>query len=205
MGKLLLFDYDGVLVESLHHYYEKVKRALNLMGVDLIRSVDDYLTLFEDNFYASLSKNGVDLAKFLEAIKKVEIPTNSMDVHPFMIPVVRKLADKWPLVVISSNSQESIKPLLEKAGILSCFQAVMGAETALSKEEKINIARSRYGAEAKETYYIGDTAGDIKEGKAVGVKTIAVTWGWHDRARLLPVQADYLVEQPEELLSLFQK
>ncbi len=205
MGKLLLFDYDGVLVESLNYYYEKVKGALNYMGLDLIKTVEDYLTLFEDNFYASLVKRGVDLAQFMVAIKAVAEPRNSKHVHPFMIPIVRSLAQRYPLIVISSNSQESIAPLLHEAEILECFQAIMGAETAFSKEEKINLARAKAEARGEDTYYIGDTAGDIKEGKAVRVKTIAVTWGWHKKDRLAEAGADFLVEHPEELLEILQK
>jgi len=175
------------------------------MGLDLIQTVDDYLTLFEDNFYASLVKKGVDLTQFMVAIKAVAEPKNFRHVHPFMIPIVRSLAQRYPLIVISSNSQESIAPLLQEAGILACFQAIMGAETAFSKEEKINLARTKAEAQGEDTYYIGDTAGDIKEGKAVGVKTIAVTWGWHKKDRLAEAGADFLVEHPEELLEILQK
>ncbi|MCX7982849.1 MAG: HAD family hydrolase [Syntrophales bacterium] len=205
MGKLLLFDYDGVLVESLEHYYEKVKRALELIDHKFVRTVEDYLTLFEDNFYTSLAKHGVDLNSFLEAIKKVEPPSVSMHVHPFIIPIVKKLATDWPLVIISSNAQESILPLLKEADILSCFHSIMGAETALSKEEKINSARRQYGAKREETYYVGDTVGDIKEGKAAGVTTIAVTWGWHKIDRLVNAQADFLIEEPEDLIDILKK
>jgi len=203
MRKLLLFDYDGVLVESLHFYYRKVKGALELMGLNIIRTEEDYLTLFEDNFYASLEKKGVDLAQFLTAIKQVESPTYSVRIHPFMVPVVRELTQKHTLIVISSNAREMILPLLTAAEISGCFQDIMGAETAFSKEEKIKIALSKYRVKKEDTFYIGDTAGDIKEGKGMGIKTVAITWGWHGKDRLLLQKPDFLIEDPKELLSLF--
>jgi len=62
------------------------------------------------------------------------------------------------------------------------------------------------GAEP-EQWYVGDTVGDIVEGKAAGVRTIAagvrtiaVGWGWHDAERLLGASPDYLAQTPADLL-----
>jgi phosphoglycolate phosphatase len=52
------------------------------------------------------------------------------------------------------------------------------------------------------SFYIGDTVGDIKEARAAGVWTVAVTWGWHSRERLLAARPDFLVDTPEELLQI---
>jgi phosphoglycolate phosphatase len=62
------------------------------------------------------------------------------------------------------------------------------------------MARFQIGRDR--TYYIGDTAGDIREARAAGVRTVAVTWGWHSRERLAATQPDFLVDTPEELLSI---
>ena len=57
------------------------------------------------------------------------------------------------------------------------------------------------GAEP-EQWYVGDTVADIVEGKAAGVRTIAVGWGWHDAERLLGASPDYLAQTPADLLEL---
>ena len=46
------------------------------------------------------------------------------------------------------------------------------------------------------------TVGDILEARAAGVRSVAVTWGWHDRERLVAVSPDFIVDTPERLLSL---
>jgi phosphoglycolate phosphatase len=71
-----------------------------------------------------------------------------------------------------------------------------------SKEEKIAYAIDKYGISKDKTFYIGDTVGDILEAKGAGVRSIAVTWGWHNRDRLVKAAPDYLVETPNELLKV---
>ena len=67
---------------------------------------------------------------------------------------------------------------------------------------KIRQALAKYGTAKEDAWFIGDTTGDIREAKAVGIKTIAVTWGWHSREKLAAVEPDYLIDRPEELLVL---
>jgi phosphoglycolate phosphatase len=49
---------------------------------------------------------------------------------------------------------------------------------------------------------IGDTIGDIRAGKQSGVQTVAVTWGFQARDLLARELPDYLVDHPEELLTI---
>ncbi len=59
-----------------------------------------------------------------------------------------------------------------------------------------------YEIGADRTYYIGDTAGDVREAKQAGVKAVAVTWGWHSRETLEAAGPDFIVQEPEDLLKI---
>jgi phosphoglycolate phosphatase len=61
---------------------------------------------------------------------------------------------------------------------------------------------SAFQVDKDRTYYIGDTTGDIREAKMAGIRTVAVTWGWHSRERLAKLQPDYLIDNPSDLLSI---
>jgi phosphoglycolate phosphatase len=43
---------------------------------------------------------------------------------------------------------------------------------------------------------------DIETARNAGMRAIAVTWGFHDRQRLLAAGADRFVDEPIELLDL---
>ena len=72
----------------------------------------------------------------------------------------------------------------------------------MSKIDKINHAVSEFKANKDQTYYVGDTTGDIREAKTAGVRTVAVAWGWHSRERLAAVRPDHLVDKPQDLLNI---
>lgn len=71
-----------------------------------------------------------------------------------------------------------------------------------SKVEKIRHITERSGMQGNGTFYIGDTVGDILEAKQAGVKTVAVTWGWHTKEQLSVANPDSLIDSPEELLEI---
>ena len=52
--KLFLFDFDGVLVDSLDVYEKTVTDCLQKINQPLTRGREEFLELFEDNFYESL-------------------------------------------------------------------------------------------------------------------------------------------------------
>ena len=82
------------------------------------------------------------------------------------------------------------------------FQEVLGSDFMLSKKDKILHVIKKYNVTLQDIYYIGDTTGDIKEGKQAGVKTVGVTWGWHSKEKMAASQPDYLFDKPEDLLQL---
>ena len=48
---------------------------------------------------------------------------------------------------------------------------------------------------------MGDAPFDLRAGRAAGVATIAVTWGFFSRAALAEAGPDLVVETPAELLA----
>jgi len=202
--KLFLFDFDGVLVDSLEVYEKTVTDCLKDIKQPLIRSREEFLELFEDNFYESLKHKGIDLDEFMKASVDILAQVKIRDMKPFpgVAEVIEKLHRKHRLIVISSNDYASIKEALDYFNYDDYFKDVLGSDFMFSKKEKILYAAKKYNVSLQNIYYIGDTTGDIKEGKQAGVKTVGVTWGWHSKAKMAAAGPDYLFDKPEELLQL---
>jgi phosphoglycolate phosphatase len=78
---------------------------------------------------------------------------------------------------------------------------VAGAEAARSKVEKIHALLARFPGQ--EVYwYVGDTAGDIREAREAGVTPLGVAWGWHEPQLLVEAGAERVAAAPAELLTI---
>lgn len=201
---LLLFDFDGVLSDSLDLYSEAVARCLERIGTPIVKSREDYLALFEGNFYESMAARGVDLDAFYGAAREIMPGIDYDAMLPFdgLVPVLASLQQDHRLVVVSSNGSKTIRHMLERFGFAPYFEEILGSDFLTSKQQKIAHAMAKYGMPPEMTYYIGDTTGDVAEARAAGVRTVAVTWGWHSRERLAAARPDFLVDTPEGLLRI---
>jgi phosphoglycolate phosphatase-like HAD superfamily hydrolase len=75
-------------------------------------------------------------------------------------------------------------------------------ETHRSKVEKFKYLFDKYKIEADECVFVSDTLGDVLEGHKVGVKTIAVDFGFHKKDRLEKGKPYKIVSSFEEILQV---
>lgn len=204
MKQLFIFDFDGVIAESLTLYEELVITHLERIGTPVVETREEFLDLFDGNFYASLSERGVDMDAFNGAVMGAAPAIDYTKIRPVdgILPVMRALAQGNILLVISSNISSVIRTFLSRYEFDGIFADVLGADFMLSKTRKINHVVEQWQTERNRTYYVGDTVGDIKEGQAAHVRTVAVTWGWHPRERFEGVGADFIIDSPESLLTI---
>lgn len=203
---LVMFDYDGVIADSLGYFTLDLVAAFQDNGYDEVRTQEDVLALFDDNFYRTLLDRGLSTELIDGILKAYEARSKE---HLTMIPLfegmpdaLNRIAEKNIVVVITSNVSAITSAVLQKYSI-NCVQDVIGAEKEKSKILKIKNTIAKY-PEMK-AFYVGDTKGDIFEGKASGVLTVGVTWGWHGEQKLKDAGADYLVSSPKELAALFSE
>lgn len=202
--KLLLFDFDGVLVDSLDVYEKTVSDCLEKINQPLTRGREEFLELFEGNFYESLVQKGINLNKFIEASVDIlaAVDYNAMKPFTAIRPVLDELQKHHILIVISSNDSPTIKEALRIYDFNGIFREILGSDFMFSKKDKILYAIKKYQVTPEDIYYIGDTTGDIKEGKQAGVKTVGITWGWHSKEKMASSNPDYLFDDPRDLMKL---
>ena len=94
--KLLLFDFDGVLVDSLDVYEKTVTQCLAKINHPLKRGREEFLELFDGNFYEMLAQKGVDLDQFMTASVDILSQVDYTRIKPFeaMWPVLQELKKK---------------------------------------------------------------------------------------------------------------
>lgn len=206
MDALILFDYDGVIVDSRKSFQCALRAACGPFGLEHLADDREFLRIFESNMMAGLAAAGLrepDFPAFLEALQQALNAEPRPVVFDGMADVIRTLHRHFPLWIITSNVSNVLRPVLEDAGIESCFQGIMGADVHPDKTEKIRRIRARF-PEPCPAWYVGDTLGDILEGCRAGCRTVAVTWGWHSRQRLERGSPTHWAQRPGDLLKIFK-
>ncbi len=202
--KLLLFDFDGVIADSMglvRIFYNKIHEKYGLPYANTEKNISD---LFHKNVYEGLMDAGLPSDKahdFLNDMKKMTFENEGLYL-PFdgIKEALNVLYKKGhTLGIISSNHTDIIKRFFEKYSFDDIFTEIHGAEENTSKVEKIKMLMEKLGFAATETYYIGDTVGDVGEGKIAGVHTVAVCWGYHSRLELESADPEFIFDVPKEL------
>jgi len=204
MNRVILFDFDGVVADSLEVFLEVFTGICGEMGFDRLNSREAFLNLFERNPIRRLFWAGFPLRRLKELGLRFQprIEEASRRIRPFekMPGVLRELARHDPVYIITSNVTATILQFLDRHHIEG-IQDVIGLDVEKSKVKKIRRVLKRYpGCRG---YYICDTKGDIYEARRAGAAPVAVGWGWHSIPRLEEARPQHVVESPEQLLDLF--
>lgn len=112
--------------------------------------------------------------------------------------------------IVTNKSKRFTDPLVALMPVLlGCCAVVSGDTTPHAKPhpapllEAYRLAgQAGYGVQVSDCWYLGDDKRDIDAGRAAGMVTIAVTWGYEGEHELATWGADHVLHQPADLLAL---
>ena len=209
MPRLILFDYDGVLVESLDLILKMTRRAFLAVGSKCSPSPADVARMHNVTF-KGLGRLGHLSQDRMEAFQTCLLDLNTQHAtDPPLFPeigaLLGALADHYTLGIVSANATRGVEQVLAREGLGPLVTTVMGGDMPGRKAEKIARAARQLDIPLGQVYMIGDTVSDIREARRAAVVSIAVTWGWHDEARLITEAPDHVVRSPRDLRDYFER
>ena len=203
---LVLFDFDGVLADTLEDMLRFAQEVCDELGVKhtVVQTDLSELEVMSFATFGRACETPEDLMD--EFVRKCTGKFAEKKSPPAIFDglweVVRKLAESHLLAVVTGNTEGNVRAFLEEHGLEGCVRAVYGVDMPGSKAEKILMAKSRFATQADTVFMVGDSLSDIRAARQAGVKSIAVTWGHQSVERLVGAVPDYVVRFPEELIEL---
>jgi phosphoglycolate phosphatase len=202
--RLIMLDFDGVIVDSLEATYAGAVGFLEKHGPRHLASPEALLSLLDHNWYEGMAWAGLtpDVAGALDAaiMEGLAARIDEIEAVPGMPQAIEQLSLRHTVLVITSNFAWFVDGVFGRIGV-NCVAEVIGADGEKSKVRKIASACARHPHPGG-CCYVGDTVGDIVEAREAGVPSVAVTWGWHTEDRLCAASPDAVAHDPEELVRI---
>jgi phosphoglycolate phosphatase len=208
---LVIFDYDGVLADTLDDLLEFGQAACNKLGVKHLVTRDDLSNLQVMSFASygracHVPEHLVD--EFVEICLNLFAEKQSPPaIFAGLSDVIRRLSVNHKIAIVTTNSSQNVNTFLVKYGLDRLLHAVYGVDSPGSKAQKISMARNRFleNGKPESVFMVGDSSSDILAAKEASVTSIAVTWGHQSLEHLLRGNPDYLVSSPHDLVEVIEQ
>ena len=202
----VLFDLDGVLLDSRVAIVRCIEHALRVNGADvppapaLERFIGPPLI---DGFaeLAGPSRAAACLASYRE--RYVDSSLAETTLVPGAREALAEVAGAVPVAVATSKPRAYAEPLCERLGLAPHLRAVAGPELDAPEEVKtvtVRRALQSLGFEAgADVPLVGDRSHDAEAARANGLRCVGVLWGIGDEAELRAAGCDPIVTVPRDL------
>lgn len=192
--ELVVFDWDGTLMDSAAKIVRCFERALDEAGApqpgtDAIRHV---IGLGLKEAVAALLPGADERlrARVVERYRAhfLRVDNTAMELFPGVREGLEALAAQgYRLAVATGKSRRGLERVLAETGLGSLFVATRCADEAASKPhpQMLEDILQCTGLDPEQAIMVGDTVYDLEMARAAGVDALAVTYGVHDRASLM--------------------
>jgi phosphoglycolate phosphatase len=207
---LILFDFDGTLVDTGKDLLDAINYTRNTLALPPLtfaqanKHIGIGQTYLVDKATADAPHR--DLEKTIKTFR--DYYSQHMHDHSTFYPGIAELLislKEHKLGIVSNKYSYYIKDILPKLHCPVVFDIIIGPDSLPAR--KPDPAPIIHAAQAlqtplDQTIMIGDSLFDIRAGKAAGVKTIGVTYGFSTQEEVRAEQPDYIVESPEKILDI---
>jgi phosphoglycolate phosphatase-like HAD superfamily hydrolase len=200
----LIFDFDGTIADSFEMILEI---AHELTG--LPKYSDEEVARMRHLPLAVLIKEvriPIYRLPLLVVRGRQQMHARIHELEPFagIGEALRELHEKGHrLLVMSSNGEEGVRAFLATNKLDEYFDAIYANVALFNKAASLKKVMKREGVDTPDCYYIGDEVRDILAATKVGIKSIAVSWGFQARESLAANNPTVLVDKPSELPNVF--
>lgn len=207
MTRLAVFDCDGTLVDSQANIVTAMELAFRasglvpparaatrrIVGLSLVEAMQVLQPTGDDAAHRRLA------ADYKAAFHQLRIDGALAEEPLFegIAAVIDSLgAEGWVLGVATGKSDRGLAHILAAHGLDDAFVTLQTADRHPSKPDPAMLmaAMGEAGAAPGETVMIGDTSFDMAMGRAAGVRSVGVAWGYHAPHELVAAGADVVAE-----------
>lgn len=202
MIKAVLFDVDGVLIDSLEGNARIFSYDLQRLGGKPI-SAEEYRRFYFMSAKSVLrhffpEKTDQELEDAIaEGLKVYPRFFKYMKLNANVLQTLEKISRNLRLGIVTNRINPDILDYLKIRHYFSAIVCLPDVKNTKPHPEPINLALKRLKAIPEEAVYVGDSPSDLEAGKAAGVKVIIY--------RNPSVKGDYNIKDFREIPKIVEK
>lgn len=215
LPRLVMFDLDGTLIDSVPDLAEAVDRMLAELGRPSagMEKVRDWVgngarvlvrrALADDIDHAGVSETQTEeaLARFLDIYADCH---NLTALYPGVHELLEALSTAAvELAVVTNKPERFVAPLLEQVGLGGYFRWIIGGDTLpQQKPDPAALLQVMRLADvtAAQSLFVGDSRNDVLAARAAGVPCVAVSYGYNHGRPIAEEEPSLVVDSLAELL-----
>ncbi len=211
---LIIFDLDGTLVDSSVDITDAINYALESHGMGRI-TVETAISLIGEGVTRLIEKLVERDPAWRGTFGKEQLLARFLDYysvhltdHTTVYQGVRETLERlsgYRKAVISNKREDLSMSVLKNLDLWRHMDLVVGSDTTAERKPSpipILYVLDKFGAEKCDALIVGDSNFDVEAGRAAGIRTVGVTYGYRSVDFLK--DADFIINKMEELIALVE-
>ena len=207
--KIIIFDFDGTIADTREILFKIINQLAPKYKFYEIQN--DEIKYFKNMTFNEivdfLNINLIYLPFMLFDIRKVfhKFMDKEISIKHNLSEVILKLKEKNDCIIgiLTSNSAKNVEKFLKQKKFM-IFDFIHST-FFVNKQRYLKKIKQKYSVKPDKILYIGDEPRDIISARAARIKIAAVTWGYSSKSLLQEYDPDYIIDKPEEILSIVSK
>lgn len=210
----VIFDLDGTLLNTLEDLADSVNMVLENEGYEP-RTKEEIREFIGNGVKMLMERSlppGTTEAEVLRCLslfrtvylKNMQNKTKPYDGIPAVLEKLKEMGVK--IGVVSNKPHEATQEICKRYFHENIDAAIGDNPDRRNKPEPDNVyeALKQLGAEKDRTLYAGDSDVDMYTAQNAGLDSAGVTWGYRSLATLAEAGADYIIDEPDQLIDLIK-
>ena len=203
--RTMIFDFDGTIADTFTAAVATINELSTEFGYRPAQP-DELSALTKLETRELTQRMGLAWHKLPAVLLRVrqEMTRKMPNVRPCegVVPALAQLRQRGIGVgILTSNSRENVNAFLAHNPEL-VFDFISTGSGLFGKQKRLQRLLKKHGFALAETCYVGDETRDIEAARGLGMRMVAVGWGFSAPELLSAKEPDHLLTHPSELLSL---